>query len=89
MSATPIVDIRPLPSHERHAAVFSNLQSLQPGESFELHNDHDPVPLQQHITLQWPGQFAWVPVETGPAQWRVRITRNAPSKTCCGHCGGG
>jgi uncharacterized protein (DUF2249 family) len=86
MSTT--VDVRQIPPAQRHANIFAAFQALPAGDSLELVNDHEPLPLQQQFQAQWPGQFEWFTVEGGPAEWRVRITRRAAGKSCCGCCGG-
>ncbi|MFO1339396.1 MAG: DUF2249 domain-containing protein [Burkholderiaceae bacterium] len=85
---TPALDVRRLPPQQRHATIFATFESLPPGGSLELHNDHDPMPLRAQFLAQWPGQFNWEYLEAGPALWRVRITRQAAGKSCCGCCSG-
>jgi len=87
-STTEVIDVRLIPPYERHARIFSAFQALAAGEGFELHSDHEPVPLRQQFEAQWPGQFDWQTLEAGPAQWRLRISRKPAGKSCCGCCGG-
>ncbi|GAA6762464.1 MULTISPECIES: DUF2249 domain-containing protein [Thermus] len=69
------LDVRPIPPRERHPRIFGVFDSLEPGESFVLVNDHDPRPLYYQFQAERPGAFAWEYLEAGPEVWRVRITR--------------
>lgn len=84
------IDLRPLSPRERHPLVFNTLRSLGAGESVELINDHDPRPLQDQLRAEWPGDFSWDALQSGPDVWRVRIVKLAPhgDGRCCGSCGG-
>jgi uncharacterized protein (DUF2249 family) len=44
-----------------------------------LVNDHDPKPLYYQLEAEYPRQFSWTYVESGPQVWRVEIgkLRNA------------
>jgi uncharacterized protein (DUF2249 family) len=86
-----IVDVRSVAPGDRHPLVFSTFRSLAQGQAFDLVNDHDPQPLRVQFQAHAPGQFAWDELETGPAVWRVRVTRLRGAHAdggCCGGCGG-
>lgn len=72
-----VLDVRPIPPARRHQLIFSTFDSLTPGQSFELVNDHDPKPLRYQLAAEHPDQFSWDYLESGPAAWRVRIARAA------------
>ena len=57
--------------------IFTTYQALRPGAGFVLVNDHDPVPLRYQFEAEYPGEFTWDYLETGPGAWRVRIGRPA------------
>lgn len=40
-----VLDVHTLPPARRHSLIFQTYESLQPGKSFLLVNDHDPKPL--------------------------------------------
>lgn len=89
-SAAPAsIDLRMIAPRERHALVFGRFDALQAGHSMELVNDHDPLPLRFQFDDRTPGQFEWVALESGPAVWRVQITRGgikpipAATDSCC------
>jgi uncharacterized protein (DUF2249 family) len=69
------IDVRVLAPRERHPAIFAMFDALQPGESFQLVNDHAPTPLYYQFMHERPDQFTWVYVEQGPEIWRVEISR--------------
>jgi uncharacterized protein (DUF2249 family) len=69
------LDVRTLPHGGRHEIIFGRLESLAPGTSFTIVNDHDPLPLRYQTEAMWPDRFVWTYVETGPEIWRVEISR--------------
>jgi uncharacterized protein (DUF2249 family) len=69
------IDVRTVLPRDRHPMIFSTFDNLNPGESFELINDHAPKPLYYQFLHEREGLFAWQYLEEGPETWRVRITR--------------
>ncbi len=69
------LDVRVIPPRDKHAIIFKTYGALQPGESFVLINDHDPVPLRYQFEAQHAGNYSWEYLEQGPETWRVRIGR--------------
>jgi len=67
------VDVRSLIPAQRHAKIFQLIDSLAPGASFVLVNDHDPKPLYYQIEAEHPNEFSWKYLEKGPVVWRVEI----------------
>ena len=72
-----IVDVRTIAPRDRHPLIFGTFDALQPGEAFELVNDHAPKPLYYQMLHEREGLFVWEDLEAGPELWRVRITRTA------------
>jgi uncharacterized protein (DUF2249 family) len=68
--------------------IFSAFESLLPGQSLELVNDHDPMPLHAQFEMRSPGQFSWNYLEQGPQVWRVEIGKSAKA-AAGGCCSGG
>lgn len=68
-----MVDVRTVAAKERHPLITLTFESLHPGESFLLVNDHDPKPLFYMFSAEMPGRFTWEYVEQGPEVWKVRI----------------
>nr|WP_316639707.1 DUF2249 domain-containing protein [uncultured Roseateles sp.] len=91
MTQTPIVDVRSIAPRERHPLIFSTFGALAAGQAMELVNDHDPKPLYHQFQAEMPGKFSWDYLDSGPALWRVSITKLAQGHgkaSCCGACGG-
>jgi len=70
------LDVRVVPPSEKHPTIFRTFDSLSPGESFVLVNDHDPRPLRAQFEELLGGRFTWTYQERGPAVWRVEISRS-------------
>jgi len=75
MTSDRELDVRSQAPARRHDLIFATYTSLGAGESFVLVNDHDPKPLYYQFSAEYPGQFTWDYLETGPERWRVRIGR--------------
>lgn len=75
MSNPHQLDVRALPPRQRHSLIFDTCGKLDVGNAVLLVNDHDPKPLYYQFEAERPGEFGWEYVESGPAVWRVRITR--------------
>lgn len=69
------VDVRQTPPPQRHPMIFGTFEALEPGQSFELVNDHDPKPLYYQFQAERTGQFEWNYLEQGPEVWRVQISK--------------
>lgn len=74
----PELDLRDVPRPMRHPMVFARLDALDIGESFELVNDHDPIPLNRQMDAMRPNQAEWTYIERGPEVFRIRVRRTAP-----------
>lgn len=72
-----VVDVRATPPAQRHPLIFGTFEKLQPGQSFELVNDHDPKPLYYQFQAEYTGLFEWNYLERGPGTWRVSIKKVA------------
>jgi uncharacterized protein (DUF2249 family) len=69
------IDVRIYQPKDKHPMIFKTWESLKPGETMELINDHDPRPLQYQFNAELPNKFAWQYLEEGPDVWRVAITK--------------
>ncbi len=80
--STPVanseLDLREIPRIQRHPLVFARFDALGVGESFELVNDHDPIPLHRQMGAMRPGQAEWSYLDRGPEVFRIRVARIAP-----------
>lgn len=73
METPTTIDVRRIAPGQRHFLIFQTFESLKPGETFLLVNDHDPKPLYYTFRAEREGQFTWEYVEQGPDVWQVRI----------------
>jgi uncharacterized protein (DUF2249 family) len=71
------LDIREVPRPQRHPLIFAKFDALANGESFQLVNDHDPIPLNRQFESTRPGEASWDYLERGPSLFRIRIKRIA------------
>ncbi|MCB9247763.1 MAG: DUF2249 domain-containing protein [Ignavibacteriales bacterium] len=69
------LDIRPVPPREKHPTIFATFDKLTAGGTFQLINDHDPMPLYYQFNAERPNKFNWEYVEKGPEVWRVNISK--------------
>lgn len=67
------IDVRTIVPAQRHPLIFHTFEELEPGQAFELVNDHDPKPLYYQFAAELDDQFTWDYLEQGPQTWRVRI----------------
>ncbi len=50
MNTKILIDVTKLVPQERHPAIFSAFDEIEPGDSVIIHNDHD---LNRYITSYW------------------------------------
>lgn len=91
--ATPTIqiDTRRMDSKSRRSLVFATFDPLEVDAAMELVSDHDPVTLRSQFELEKPNLFSWDDLESGPAVWRVAVTKLKGKHGvdhCCGACGG-
>jgi len=70
-----VTALNPHLGYETAASVAK--EALATGRSFILVNDHDPKPLYYQLEAEYPKQFGWTYVESGPTVWRVEIAKLA------------
>lgn len=64
----------------KHQTIFMKFDSLQPGESFVLLNDHDPRPLYFQLQQMRGDVFTWHYLQEGPFEFRILITKKVAQK---------
>ncbi len=69
------LDVRRLPCELRRATIIESFDALEPGQSIEIVNSFDPVPLRQHFEERMLVGFSWDYLEQGPEIWRIQLTR--------------
>lgn len=51
------LDLRSMPPFERHAKIFQAWESLKPGQTLRIINDHDPKPLRYQFEAEQKGKY--------------------------------
>ncbi len=69
------LDLRPMPPFERHEKIFQIWDTLTPGETLKIINDHDPRPLHYQFEAEQKGKYEWGYEQEGPQDWVVKIKR--------------
>lgn len=64
----------------KHQTIFRKFDSLKPGESFVLYNDHDPRPLYFQLQQLRGDIFTWHYLQQGPLDFKILITKKAVVK---------
>lgn len=70
-----ILDVKQFPSPVKHSTIFTVWNALPAGASMLIVNDHDPKPLYYQLAAEYPDQYEWTYLESGPVQWQVEIRR--------------
>ena len=73
METTDILDVTVIEPRFKHPTIFDKFDLVLPGNSFIIHNDHDPKPLYYQFLAERGQIFTWEYLETGPEVWRVKI----------------
>ena len=73
METETVLDVTVIEPRLRHPTIFQNFDSLLPGTSFVIHNDHDPKPLYYQLLAERGQTFDCEYLEQGPEIWHVRI----------------
>lgn len=76
MTTVSTLDVTVLEPRLKHPTIFEKYDSLNPGEAFILHNDHDPKPLYYQLMAERGNTFSWDYLESGPKIWEIKISKN-------------
>lgn len=80
MIKTAILDVTRIEPRLKHPTIFEHFDALEAGESFIIHNDHDPKPLYYQLLGERGNIFTWEYLESGPLHWQVQIAKPAAEK---------
>jgi uncharacterized protein (DUF2249 family) len=69
------LDLRPVMPFERHELIFKKWDSLKPGETLRITNDHNPKPLWYQFEAELKGKFDWTFEQEGPKDWIFKIKK--------------
>ncbi len=76
-AADPVerIDLRPLPTWERHDRMLAAFDKLAPGQMVEFVNDHEPKALRAALDQARDSVALWDVRNTGDGRWVMRLTR--------------
>lgn len=80
MKTADILDVTVLEPRLKHPTIFQHFDALEGGESFVIHNDHDPKPLYYQLLAERGNTFTWQYLEEGPEWWKVEIGKLKPGE---------
>jgi regulator of cell morphogenesis and NO signaling len=80
MEILDVLDVTVLEPRMKHPTIFEKFDSLEPGEGFVIHNDHDPKPLYYQLLAERGQTFTWEYLESGPEIWQVKIAKRADTE---------
>lgn len=72
------LDLRQVDCSDKRGLILERWVSLAPGQHFVLVNHHDPIPMYQMLSGQFPGQLNWEYEERTPEYVAIRITKIGP-----------
>jgi regulator of cell morphogenesis and NO signaling len=77
IDASKVLDVTKIEPKHKHQTIFEYFDRLQPGESFIIHNDHDPKPLYYQLLGERGNCFSFDYLEDGPVHWHIEIKLNS------------
>ncbi|WP_207532520.1 iron-sulfur cluster repair di-iron protein [Desertivirga arenae] len=75
METADILNVTVIEPRLKHPTIFDKFDSMNPGQGFIIHNDHDPKPLYYQLLAERGQIFNWEYLANGPEVWQVRITK--------------
>ncbi|MBS1629460.1 MAG: iron-sulfur cluster repair di-iron protein [Bacteroidetes bacterium] len=72
-----VINVPSIEPRLKHATIFKVFDTLKPGESLIIHNDHDPKPVYYQLQSERGDVFTWQYEQQGPQWWDIRVTRKA------------
>lgn len=70
-----VINVPQIIPPRKHATIFQVFDSLAPGKSLIIHNDHDPKPVYYQLLGERGDVFTWQYLQQGPEWWDIRVTR--------------
>ncbi len=74
------LDVTVLEPRMKHPTIFDWFDKMKGGDSFIIHNDHDPKPVYYQLLGERGNIFKWEYLEQGPEVWEARITKLTPEE---------
>lgn len=78
MNTDILIDVTKLHPSLRHPTIFEAFDTISPGNSVIIHNDHDPKPVYYQLLGLKGNCFTWSYLANGPEVWEVEIKKNEP-----------
>ena len=75
-----VVDVPSLEPRLKHPTIFQTFDETLPGESFIIHNDHDPKPVYYQLLGERGDIFTWEYLQQGPDFWDIRVTKRGENQ---------
>lgn len=73
-----VINVPTIESHQlKHETIFKAYEASKIGESFIIHNDHDPVPVYYQMRQMHGQVFTWSYLHDGPDYWDIQVTKNS------------
>lgn len=76
MASIDTLDVTKIEPRLKHPTIFEHFDALKAGQSFTIHNDHDPKPLYYQLLGERGNIFTWEYLQSGPEVWLVNIVKN-------------
>ncbi|HQE11672.1 MAG TPA: iron-sulfur cluster repair di-iron protein [Flavipsychrobacter sp.] len=70
-----MINVPEIEPRMKHLTIFQTFDSLKPGESMIIHNDHDPRPVYFQLQNMRGDIFTWDYLQAGPEWWDIRVTK--------------
>ncbi len=67
------LDVRGLPTWERHPRIRAAFEALDGGTTLTIVTDHEPRPLRLQFDQLYPEQYVWLQRQLGLGQWEVEL----------------
>lgn len=69
------IDVRAIPTWERHPKIMALFDSLEEGGELLIRSDHEPRPLRSQFERTRPGQYVWLQRMIAGDLWEVTLRR--------------
>lgn len=70
-----ILNIPIVEPQQKHALIFKVFETQKAGESFIIHNNHDPKPVYYQLQAMHGDTFTWDYLQQGPQWWDIRVSK--------------
>lgn len=67
------LDVRGLPTWERHPRIRAAFEALDDGTTLTIVTDHEPRPLRLQFEQLYPERYVWLQRQLGLGRWEVEL----------------